>query len=467
MHDQQIHTIMQPPHSVEAEQCVIGGLMLSAKSWWKICDVIEEDDFYRRDHRVLFSTAKGLLEKHVQADVVTMGEKLEGRGQMEEAGGYSYLGNLASDVPSANNIVAYAKIVKEHSMRRSLIAAAGEVSSMAYDCEISVDDLLGSAEKEIMSVGDGQAQTDYVDLKTGLSNCIDGIQERYENGGGLTGLSTGFSKVDELTLGFNAGDLIILAARPSMGKTTLAVNFIEEIAINQCLPSLFFSLEMSQDQIMQRLVASVGRVDYKRVRNGQLEPTDWPRITSALSRSSEGKVYIDDTPSLNMNQIRARARRIKQKHGLSFIVVDYLSIMKLPKEFATDTVKGVGENANQLKALGKELGVPVLVLSQLNRAVETRPNKRPMSSDLRESGAVEQAADIIMMLYRDVVYDQGTQHPDIAELIITKSRNGELGTVCLESDLSRIRFNSSDKEYSELAQETPFTEKQKVKGFSA
>lgn len=455
------YTIKKLPHSVEAEQSVIGGLMISHKSWWKICELVKAEDFFRADHRLIFAAIAGLLEKHTMADVVTLSERLDARGELGQAGGMGYLGQLASDTPSAANISAYAKIVRDMSIRRDLIVRAQEVSEIAYsDLDSPVNDVVDSAQALFMDINQQQQGEAPVEFNTTLNDLVDELQRRFEMGGAITGIATGFKKLDEMTCGLQPGELTVLAARPSMGKTTLAGNIIENIGIKDSKPVLFFSLEMTAVSIAERILSSLSDLHHKKIKTADFKQEEWAKVTSFISRASNSGLHIDESPKLSINQIRARSRIHKQKHGLGLIVVDYLTEMAEQK--AHNRRDAVGANIKGLKALAKELNVPVLCLAQLNREVGSRNDRRPQLTDLGVSGDIEQTADIVMMLHRESYYDVNFPHPEISELIFRKNRNGEQGTICLESDLSHLRFIDSNfdmdrflYEQGQMQQENP------------
>jgi len=419
------------PHSVEAEQSVLGGLMLDNPAWDKISDFIMEEDFYRRDHRLIFRAVSGLVEKSSPYDVVTLSEWLEKVGELDNAGGLAYLGSLAKNTPSAANIIAYAKIVRERSILRQLIQVGHNISSSCYEMEgRNSAELLDNAEKLVFQIAEhgARGRRDFVPIKDLLVKAVDRIDTLFQQDNPITGVSTGFKDFDEYTSGLQAGDLVIVAGRPSMGKTTFAVNIAENAAVKGGLPVAIFSMEMPGEQLAMRMLSSLGRIDQHKVRTGKLNDDDWPRLTHAVGQLAEAPMFIDDTAALSPNELRSRSRRLKREHGLGLIVIDYLQLMQVhgSKENRTNEIS---EISRSLKGLAKELHVPVIALSQLNRSLEQRPNKRPVMSDLRESGAIEQDADVITFIYRDEVYDQDSPDKGVAEIIIGKQRNGPIGTV--------------------------------------
>ena len=418
-----------PPHSVEAEQAVIGGLLLDNRAWENIADKLVEDDFYRFDHRLLFSAIRDLESRNEPFDAVTLSQRLEQKSQLEQAGGLLYLGRLAKDTPSAANIVAYANIVREKSVLRQLIAVGTDISGSGYvpDGRESKE-LLDDAEKKVFQIAEQGARGEggFQDMKTLLSKTVDKIDHLFNSDGGITGVATGFDKFDEMTTGLQEADLVIVAGRPSMGKTTFAMNIAENAAIADKVPVAVFSMEMPGDSLAMRMISSLGRVDQHHIRTGSLTDEDWARITSAIHILSEANIFIDDTPALSPNEIRARARRLKRQHGLGLIVIDYLQLMQVHGS-SENRATEISEISRSLKAMAKELKVPVIALSQLNRSLEQRPDKRPVMSDLRESGAIEQDADLIVFIYRDEVYNDDSPQKGVAEIIIAKQRNGPIG----------------------------------------
>jgi replicative DNA helicase len=418
-----------PPHSVEAEQAVIGGLLLDNRAWEQIADRIAENDFYRADHRLIFGAIRNLEEKSQPFDAVTLSEWLEKNGQLEDAGGLAYLGRLAKETPTAANIVAYADIVRERSVLRQLIAIGTDIAGSGFRTEgRSSRELVEEAEKRIFKIAeqDMRGRGGFRDIKDLLTKTVEEIDFLFQSEGNITGIPTGFDKFDENTTGLHPGELIIVAGRPSMGKTTFAMNIAENAAIGHKTPVAVFSMEMPGEQLAMRMISSLGRIDQHHIRTGQLTDEDWPRITSAVHMLSEANLFIDDTPAMSPGEVRARARRIKRKHGLGLIVIDYLQLMQVPGG-SENRATEISEISRGMKALAKELSVPVIALSQLNRSLEQRTDKRPIMSDLRESGAIEQDADLIVFIYRDEVYNEDSPDKGMAEIIIAKQRNGPIG----------------------------------------
>ncbi len=422
-----------PPNSIEAEQAVIGGLMLENSAWDQVADMVVEEDFYRRDHRLIFRAIVDLSSRNTPFDVITLSERLEAIGELENAGGLAYLGMLAKNTPTAANIKAYAAIVRERSVFRQLIRVGTEIANSAYAAEgRDSPELLDNAEKLVFEIAErgARGKRGFTSIKDLLVKAVDRIDTLFQQDNPITGIPTGFSDFDEMTSGLQRSDLVIVAGRPSMGKTTFAMNLAEHAAIKTGLPVAVFSMEMPGEQLAMRMMSSLGRIDQHKLRTGKLDDDDWPRVTSAVGILAEAPLFIDDTPALTPTDLRARARRLAREHGLGMIVIDYLQLMQVlgnKENRATE----ISEISRSLKSLAKELSVPVVALSQLNRSLEQRPNKRPVMSDLRESGAIEQDADLIVFIYRDEVYNTDSQDKGTAEIIIAKQRNGPIGTTRL------------------------------------
>jgi replicative DNA helicase len=420
-----------PPHSVEAEQSVLGGLMLDSAAWDQVADRVLAEDFYRNDHRLIFEAVAGLIERNQPCDAVTLSGYLESQGVLDQVGGLSYLGSLARDTPTAANIRAYADIVRERSVLRQLITAGNEIVTAALEPEgREAREIVDEAERAVFEIAErgSRGKVGFRTVKSILPEVVNKIDEMYHSDGKLTGISTGFTKLDEMTSGLNAGDLIIVAGRPSMGKTTLAVNIAENAALGSNKSAAIFSMEMSAESLTLRMISSLGRINQGHLRSGRLSEEDWPRIDSAMTQLSNAKIYVDETPALTPTEIRARARRLKRERGLDLIVVDYLQLMQVSGTKENRATE-ISEISRSLKALAKELKVPVIALSQLNRGVEQRVEKKPVMSDLRESGAIEQDADVILLIYREEVYEPNTTRKGIADIIIAKQRNGPTGEV--------------------------------------
>jgi replicative DNA helicase len=441
-----------PPNSIQSEQSVLGGLMLDNMTWDSVADKLGASDFYRKDHQLIFRTIAKLAEAQTPFDVITISEALEATGDLDSIGGLPYLGMLARDTPSAANIVSYANIVRDRSVLRQLIHVGTKITDSAFNTEgRDTSELLEEAEREVFKIAEQRqrGQGGFVGIKPLLARAVDKIEMLFEQEGHITGAATGFNDLDDLTSGLQPADLIIVAGRPSMGKTTIAMNMAENIAIKGGKPVAIFSMEMPGDALAMRMMSSLGRIDQHKVRTGKLEDHEWPRLTSAISLLGETKMFIDDTPALTPTEVRARARRLTREHGqLGLIVLDYLQLMQSPSS-GDNRVQQISDISRGLKALAKELNVPVVALSQLNRNLESRPNKRPMMSDLRESGAIEQDADLIIFVYRDEVYNEDSPDKGIAEVIIGKQRNGPLGTVRLTFLGQYTRFeNYAGNSYS-------------------
>ena len=420
-----------PPHNLHAEQSLLGGLMLDNSTWDRIADMVVERDLYRREHRLVFRAIAKLAEDDQPFDVVTLAENLERNEQLEAAGGLPYLGTLVNETPSAANIKAYARIVRQTSVLRQMIAAGTDIADSAYNPgDRDAAELLDAAERRVFEIAEQESRGGggFQPIKGLLSRAVERIDELYQRTEPITGLATGFTDFDEMTSGLQPSDLIIVAGRPSMGKTSFAMNLAENVAIGTKRPVAVFSMEMPGDSLAMRMMSSLGRIDQHRVRTGKLEDDEWPRLTSAVNILSTAALFIDDTPALSPTELRARARRLKREQGdLGLIVVDYLQLMQAPGS-GENRVAEISAISRSLKALAKELRVPLVALSQLNRSLEQRPNKRPVMSDLRESGAIEQDADLIVFIYRDEVYNPESKDKGIAEIIIGKQRNGPIGT---------------------------------------
>jgi replicative DNA helicase len=432
--DRAIESLKVPPHSIQAEQSVLGGLMLDNERWDSVADKVASVDFYRKDHRMIFAAIQDLANKQVPFDVVTISEALTKMDELDDAGGLAYLSVLAKETPSAANIVAYANIVRDRSVLRQLIHIGSDISESAFNTEgLSTSDLLEKAEKSVFEIAEQRqkGQAGFTPIKELLGTAVEKIETLFEQEGNITGEGTGFTDLDEMTSGLQPGDLIIVAGRPSMGKTTIAMNMAENVAIASGKPVAIFSMEMPGDSLAMRMMSSLGRIDQNKVRTGKLDDDEWPRLTSAINLLAETKLFIDDSPGLTPNEVRSRARRLTRDHGqLGLIVLDYLQLMQSPAS-GDNRVAQISDISRGLKTLAKELNVPVVALSQLNRNLEQRPNKRPVMSDLRESGSIEQDADVIMFVYRDEVYNEDSPDKGLAELIIGKQRNGPIGTVRL------------------------------------
>ncbi len=452
--DQQIAQLRIPPHSMEAESSVLGGLLLDNKSWEQVADLLSEGVFYRYEHRQVYLGISALINASRPADVITVYEYLQSIGKAEEVGGLGYLNALAQYVPSASNIRRYAEIVRERAILRKLVTASDEIATNAFNTQGKpVPQILDEAEQKIFQIGEEGSR-----LKQGFQNMdqlavilMDRVNQMADSPNDITGVPSGFVDFDKMTSGMQAGDLIVLAARPSMGKTALAINIAEHVALNEGLPVAVFSMEMGASQLAIRIVGSIGRIDQQRLRTGKLNQEEWPRLTEAIEKLRNVSLHIDETPSLTPMELRANARRLARTCGkLGLIVVDYLQLMSgnTSSNNGDNRATEIGEISRGLKMLAKELQCPVIALSQLNRSVETRTDKRPMMSDLRESGAIEQDADVIMFIYRDDYYNKDSKEPGVAEIIIGKHRNGPTGTVKLAFLKPLTRFESLARGYS-------------------
>ena len=446
-YDRQIAQLRVPPHSIEAESSVLGGLLLDNHAWDRVGDLLVESDFYRHEHQMIYTAIAGLVNASKPADVITVFEKLQSLGKSEEIGGLVYLNALAQYVPSASNIRRYAEIVRERAILRKLVTASDEIATNAFNPQGKpVDKILDEAEQKIFNIGEegSRMKQGFQAMDTLVVDLLDRVQEMADNPNDITGVPTGFIDLDRMTSGLQAGDMVVLAARPSMGKTAFAVNIAEHVALNEGLPVAIFSMEMGAAQLAVRIVGSIGRINQGNLRTGKLTDDEWPRLTEAIERLRNVSLHIDETPGLTPSELRANARRLARSCGkLGLIVVDYLQLMSGSSgSQGENRATELGEISRGLKMLAKELQCPVIALSQLNRSVEQRTDKRPMMSDLRESGAIEQDADIIMFIYRDDYYNKDSKEPNVAEVIIGKQRNGPTGTVKLFFQKNQTRFES-------------------------
>ena len=435
--DIEVARLRVPPNSNEAEQSVLGGLLLDNLAWDRAADLLSDGDFYRHEHRLIYAAIGALVNASKPADVITVFEHLQNMGKAQEAGGLSYLNALAQSVPSAANMRRYAEIVRERAILRKLIAASDEIATTAFNTQgRAVSQILDEAEGRIFKIGEegSRNRQGFQGIDKLVTALIDRVNELAENGAeDVTGVRTGFYDMDRMTAGLQKGDLIVLAARPSMGKTAFALNIAENVAVNEGLPVLVFSMEMGAAQLALRMVGSLGRIDQSGLRTGRLKNEEWERLAEAVDRLGRVQLFIDETPALNSAELRARARRMARQFGgtLGLIVVDYLQLMSGTSSSEENRATEIGEISRGLKALAKELQCPVIALSQLNRSVEQRTDKKPVMSDLRESGAIEQDADVIMLIYREEVYEPDTPRKGIADIIVAKQRNGPTGEVHL------------------------------------
>ena len=445
--DNQVAKLRVPPHSIEAESSVLGGLLLDNSAWDRVGDLLVDNDFYRHEHKLIYAAIGALINASKTADVITVNEQLQNQGKSEEMGGLGYLNSLAQYVPSASNIRRYAEIVRERSILRKLVTASDEIATNAFNPQgKAIDRILDEAEQKIFNIGEegSRMKQGFQSMDTLVVELLDRVQEMADNPNDITGVPTGFYDLDRMTSGLQPGDMVVLAARPSMGKTAFAINIAEHVALNEGLPVAVFSMEMGASQLAVRVVGSIGRIDQGHLRTGKLSDDEWPRLTEAIEKLRTVSLHIDETPGLTPSELRANARRLARQCGkLGLIVVDYLQLMSGSGSAGGDNrATELGEISRGLKMLAKELQCPVIALSQLNRSVEQRTDKRPMMSDLRESGAIEQDADIIMFIYRDDYYNKDSKEPGVAEIIIGKQRNGPTGTVKLTFLKNLTRFES-------------------------
>lgn len=454
--DEDIARLRVPPHSIEAEQSVLGGLLIDNSAWDRAADLVSDTDFYRLEHKLIFQAVGKLITAGKPADVITVNEELSLLGKAEDCGGLDYLNALAQAVPSAANLRRYAEIVRERAVLRKLVSASDEIASNALNPQgKTVGSILDDAESRILRIGEEgmRGQVGFHKMDRLLVDLMDRVNELAENGADdVTGVRTGFYDLDRMTAGLQKGDLIVLAARPSMGKTAFAINIGENVALNEGLPVLVFSMEMGAAQLALRMVGSIGRIDQSHLRTGRLQDDEWGRLTEAVDKMSKAQLFIDESPGLSPAEVRARARRLAREFGgtLGLIIIDYLQLMAGDGGGSEENRATVlGEISRGMKGLAKELKCPVIALSQLNRSVEQRPDKRPMMSDLRESGAIEQDADIIMFIYRDEYYTKDQcKEPGVAEILIAKQRNGPVGTVKLGFQRMHTKFENLAPEYS-------------------
>ncbi len=449
MADEQLDSLKLPPHSIEAEQSVIGGLLLENEALDKIADLLRAEDFYQFDHKTIFQHIAKLIERNRPADIVTVAESLESTAELSTIGGIAYLASLAQNTPTAANIRRYAEIVRERAIMRKLVTVGSGIAESAYSPNgRDAQQLLDEAEAKIFQIAEGGQRTSqgFQDIKELLPQVAERIDMLFsrDNPSDVTGIPTGFSDLDSMTSGFQGGDLIIVAGRPSMGKTAFSLNIAENVALDTGLPVAVFSMEMASTQLAMRMIGSVGRLDQHRMRTGRLEDEDWEKLTTALGKLNEAPIFIDEGAGLSSFDVRARARRLHRQCGkLGLIVIDYLQLMSAPAgKQGENRATEISEISRSLKALAKELDCPVVALSQLNRSVEQRPDKRPVMSDLRESGAIEQDADLILFIYRDEVYNPDSEDKGTAEIIIGKQRNGPIGRVRLTFIGENTRFEN-------------------------
>lgn len=449
MADDTLESLKLPPHSVEAEQSVLGGLLLENEALDKIADILASGDFYRHDHKLIFEHIAKLIEHNRPADIVTVAESLDNAAELSAVGGLAYLGALAQNTPSAANIRRYAEIVRERAIMRKLVEVGSGIAESAYNPQgRDAQQLLDEAESRIFKIAEGgkRSSEGFLDIKVLLPQVADRIDQLFQrdNQSEVTGIPTGYTDLDSMTSGLQPGDLVIVAGRPSMGKTAFSLNIAENVALDTGLPVAVFSMEMGATQLATRMIGSVGRLDQHRMRTGRLEDEDWVRLTTALGRLNEAPIFIDEGAGLSSFDVRARARRLHRQTGkLGLIVIDYIQLMSgAAGRQSENRATEISEISRSLKSLAKELDVPVVALSQLNRSLEQRPDKRPVMSDLRESGAIEQDADLILFIYRDQVYNPDSPDKGTAEIIVAKQRNGPIGRVRLTFIGEHTRFEN-------------------------
>jgi replicative DNA helicase len=440
--------LRMPPQNVEAERSILGAILIDKDAIIKMADMIHADDFYDNRHGLIYAAMANLFEKRMPIDIVTLSEILEAAGQIAEVGGSGYLAEIVNSTPSAANVVYYSQIVREKAILRRLVSAGGDITEYGYDEEGNVSETLDKAEQRLFSVSQNSQKNKFTAIKDVLTDAFDRIDKIHKDKdkGALRGVSSGFRDLDAVTAGFNASDLLILAARPAMGKTSFALNLAENAAIDEKIPVAVFSLEMSKDQLVDRLLSSQSGVDSWKLRTGNLSDDDFPKIGYAMGVLSEAPIFIDDTPSANVMEVRAKARRLQMEHGLGLIIIDYLQLMSGHSRGSDgNRVQEISEISRGLKGLARELNIPIIALSQLSRAVEHRDDKRPQLSDLRESGSIEQDADMVMFLYRDEYYNPETDRKGITEVLIRKHRHGPTGTIELHFNPAQMRFSDLEK----------------------
>ena len=440
-----------PPQSIEAEQATLGSLLVSREAVYEVVDILFPEDFYRESHKKIYNVILELFREDKAIDLITVSEKLKEYKLLEEVGGISYLAELVNSVPSASNVIYYAKVVEKKAILRSLIQAATNIISLSYNESEDVMDILDTAEKTIFEVSEKRSRGYILSLKELVSKTVEELEKQYNTGETVTGLPTGFIRFDEMTTGFHPSDLVIIAGRPGIGKTAFTLNIAQYLGVVKKKPVLFFSLEMSKEQIVERMLCGEARINAQRLRQRRLIESDWPKLTMAAGRLAEAPIYIDDTPGLSVLEVKVKSRRAKMRHGIEAIFIDYLQLMSSGNKRKENRQQEISEISRSLKSLARELNVPVIAASQLSRAVEARENKRPQLSDLRESGAIEQDADLVVFIYRQAYYDKlkGKKSEDsamgggnIAEIIIGKQRNGPIGTVKLSFREEYGRFEN-------------------------
>ncbi|MBI2609096.1 MAG: replicative DNA helicase [Deltaproteobacteria bacterium] len=434
-----------PPQNLEAEKSVLGAILLENEALNEVADIIRSDDFYKKAHNTIYNALIELSEKGEPADLITLTENLKSKNVLDHVGGAAYLATLVENIPTASNIKSYAKIVHEKALLRRLVSVANDIVNRGYDDSANIEDFLDYAEASLFEVTDAQSRPSFVPIKDIIKESFKTIEELHERKQSIIGVPTGFTDLDRMTSGFQKSDLIVIAGRPSMGKTSFALNILQQASMATKKPCIFFSLEMSKEQVGTRLLTSISKVDASRLRIGNLQDSDWPKLTKAAGYLAEAPIFIDDTPGIGVLEMKAKCRRLKARENIALVVVDYLQLMQ-GRIRAESREREISEISRSLKALAKELQVPVIALSQLNRAVEARQDKRPMMADLRESGAIEQDSDIIMFIYRDEVYNKDSEFKGTAEILIAKQRNGPTG-------MTRLAFLNQYTSFENLMSE--------------
>lgn len=436
-----------PPHNLEAEQAVLGALMLDPQKASTVFEILFPEDFYRDTNKIIYQVIRDIFEKGDPVDLVTVAESLRQTGKLESIGGIGTISQIAGSVPSAANVEHYARIVAEKALLRQLIRIAGYIQEKGYEAGEEALGLLEEAERLIIEISQKKSKEGFVTIRSILLKTFDKIEHLYANKGNLTGVPSHFRELDRITSGWQSSDLVIIAARPSMGKTALVLNMAQNAAVKSKVPIALFSLEMSKEQLVQRMLCSEAMVDQQRVRTGELLDTDWPKLTQAVGPLSDAPIFIDDTVGISLAELRSKARRLKMEHGLGIIIIDYLQLMTIGKKMESRQQE-VAQISRGLKGVARELSVPVIALSQLNRGVEQRQDKRPIMSDLLESGSIEADADVISFIYRDEYYHPDSEKKGIAEIIIAKHRNGPVGTIELGYLKEFTKFVNLDRNYS-------------------
>jgi len=438
-----------PPQNIEAEISLLGSILLDPESLVKIIDILSPEDFYKEAHKIIYSAILELFEERNPCDIVTLSNKLEEKKELKKIGGASYLTTLTNSVPTAANIISYAQIIRHKSTLRKLINAASEISNLGFNEEEDIEIILDRAEQSIFKVSQKYLRDNFVSIREVLADSFERIDKLHKDKGGLRGIPTGFKDLDNLLAGLQPSDLIILAGRPSMGKTSLALNIAQYVATKEKIPVGIFSLEMSKEQLVDRLICAEANIDSWKLRTGNLSDDDFPKIGHAMGILSEAPLYIDDSPSANVMEMRAKARRLQAEHNLGLIVIDYLQLMESRYRRESNRVQEISEISRSLKGLARELNIPVICLSQLSRAVEQRPDRIPQLADLRESGSIEQDADVVMFIYREDYYKKDSEKKNIAEILVKKHRNGPTGEVELYFNAEQMKFSNLEKSHDE------------------